>query len=100
MNDQPPAQEAASTPRRKSPRECSAAGTRGRVGNIEAQESSSVIREAQDAASADSEAPGSLTMIREAQEAASADIEAQESTSLTRDAHEAAAADIEASPHQ
>ena len=55
--------------------------------DIEAQESSSMIREAQEAAPADVEAPASSPMICGAHEAAaSARIEAQESSSLISDA--------------
>ena len=84
------------TTRRKSPHINDQQGTRGRVSNIEAQESSTMIREAQEAASADIEAQESSALIRDAQEAASASSEAHESASMISEAQETAAADSEA----
>ena len=55
-----------------------------------------MIREAQEAASADIEAQESSALIRDAQEAASASSEAHESASMISDAQVTAAADSEA----
>ena len=65
---------------------------RGRVSHIAAQESSSMIREAQEAAAGDIEAQESSSMIRDAQEGRVSKTRAQESLSRIRDAQDAASA--------
>ena len=113
LTDDPQAQEAASTGSEAQKVLINdQRGTRGRVGNIMALESSSMINGAQEAASAISrrKSPHQSSakqkrslqqtarrksphqMIRDAHEAASTSSEAQESASMIREAQEAASA--------